>query len=104
MKTTKLFIEKSPHLYHLISVQRGGGNQTRGRGKYRGQGYTSDELEGTNNKPRRNGDKSQIDSYKCGKLGHYAYEYASKKKEEVAALLVESDDEPALLMCLIDEN
>ncbi|GKD54753.1 putative zinc finger, CCHC-type containing protein [Tanacetum coccineum] len=65
---------------------------------------SQDESEGTDNKPRRNGDKSQIDCYKCGKLGHYAYECANKKKEEVAALLVETDDEPALLMCLIDEN
>ncbi|GKB43629.1 putative reverse transcriptase domain-containing protein [Tanacetum coccineum] len=78
--------------------RRGGGNQTRGRWKDRDEGHTSDESEGTNNKPRRNGDKSQIDCYKCGKLGHYAYECANKKKEEVAALLVETDDEPALLM------
>ncbi|GJS43492.1 putative zinc finger, CCHC-type containing protein [Tanacetum coccineum] len=84
--------------------RRGGGNQTRGRWKDRDEGHTSDESEGTDNKPRRNGDKSQIDCYKCGKLGHYAYECANKKKEEVAALLVETDDEPALLMCLIDEN
>ncbi|GJS63437.1 zinc finger, CCHC-type containing protein [Tanacetum coccineum] len=68
------------------------------------EGYTSDESDGTDNKPRRNGDKSQINCYKCGKLGHYAYECPSKKKEEVEALLVENDDEPALLMCLIDEN
>ncbi|GKA51223.1 putative zinc finger, CCHC-type containing protein [Tanacetum coccineum] len=74
------------------------------RWKDRDEGHTSDESEGTDNKPRRNGDKSQIDCYKCGKLGHYAYECANKKKEEVAALLVETDDEPALLMCLIDEN
>ncbi|GJS05744.1 zinc finger, CCHC-type containing protein [Tanacetum coccineum] len=84
--------------------RRGGGNQTRGRWKDRDEGHTSDESEGTDNKPRRNGDKSQIDCYKCGKLGHYAYECANKKKEEVAALLVETDDEPELLMCLIDEN
>nr|GEY47506.1 putative zinc finger, CCHC-type [Tanacetum cinerariifolium] len=70
--------------------RRGGDNQTRGKGKYRDEGHTSDE--------------SQIDCYKCGKLGHYAYECANKKKEEIAALLVETDDEPALLMCLIDEN
>nr|GEU34834.1 hypothetical protein [Tanacetum cinerariifolium] len=53
---------------------------------------------------RWNGDKSQIDCYKCGKLRHYAHEWANKKNEEIAALLVETDDEPALLMCLIDEN
>lgn len=76
----------------------------RGRGKYKGEGHTSDESEGTDNKPRRNRDKSQINCYKCGKLGHYAYECAIKKKEEVAALLMEDDDEPALLTCLIDEN
>ncbi|GJU82748.1 putative zinc finger, CCHC-type containing protein [Tanacetum coccineum] len=76
--------------------RRGGGNQTRGRWKDRDEGHTSDESEGTDNKSRRNGDKSQIDCYKCGKLWHYAYECANKKKEEVAALLVETDDEPAL--------
>ncbi|GKG17034.1 zinc finger, CCHC-type containing protein [Tanacetum coccineum] len=84
--------------------RQGIGNQTQGRGKYRSEGYTSDESDGTDNKPRRNGDKSQINCYKCGKLGHYAYECPSKKKEEVEGLLVENDDEPALLMCLIDEN
>ncbi|GJZ48515.1 putative zinc finger, CCHC-type containing protein [Tanacetum coccineum] len=85
--------------------RRGGGNQTRGRWKDRDEGHTSDESEGTDNKPRRNGDKSQIDCYKCGKLGHYAYECANKKKEEVAALLVETDDEPALLIwCQLLEN
>ncbi|GJX29665.1 zinc finger, CCHC-type containing protein [Tanacetum coccineum] len=77
--------------------RQGIGNQTQGRGKYRSEGYTSDESDGTDNKPRRNGDKSQINCYKCGKLGHYAYECPSKKKEEVEALLVENDDEPALL-------
>jgi hypothetical protein len=84
--------------------RQGSGNQTRGRGKYRSEGYTSDESDETDNKPRRNGDKFQINCYKCGKLGHYAYECPSKKKEEVEAFLVENDDEPALLMCLIDEK
>ncbi|GKD54959.1 zinc finger, CCHC-type containing protein, partial [Tanacetum coccineum] len=73
-------------------------NGIQGRGKYGSEGYTSDESDGTDNKPRRNGDKSQINCYKCGKLAHYAYECPSKKKEEVEALLVENDDEPALLM------
>nr|GEX14744.1 putative ribonuclease H-like domain-containing protein [Tanacetum cinerariifolium] len=50
--------------------RRRGGNQTRGSGKYRDEGHTSNESEETNNKPRRNDDKSQIDCYKCGKLGH----------------------------------
>ncbi|PWA51527.1 zinc finger, CCHC-type [Artemisia annua] len=90
-------LQQQPH-------RRGGGNQTRGRGKYISEGHTSDESEGTDNKPRRNGDKAQIDSYKSGKLGHYAYECPSKKMEEVEALLAENDEEPALLMCLIDEN
>ncbi|GKB33617.1 zinc finger, CCHC-type containing protein [Tanacetum coccineum] len=80
------------------------GPRTQGRGKYRSEGYTSDESDGTDNKPRRNGDKSQINCYKCGKLGQYAYECPSKKKEEVEALLVENDDEPALLMCLIENS
>nr|GEW12428.1 putative zinc finger, CCHC-type [Tanacetum cinerariifolium] len=84
--------------------RRGDGNQTQRKWKDRDEGHTSDESEETDNKPRRNGDKSQIDCYKCGKLGHYAYECANKKKEEIAALLLETDDEPALLMCLIDEN
>ncbi|GKA07646.1 putative zinc finger, CCHC-type containing protein [Tanacetum coccineum] len=38
--------------------RRGGGNQTRGRWKDRDKGHTSDESEGTDNKPQRNGDKS----------------------------------------------
>ncbi|GJZ32311.1 hypothetical protein Tco_0577747 [Tanacetum coccineum] len=33
--------------------RRGGGNQTRGRWKDRDEGHTSDESEGTDNKPRR---------------------------------------------------
>nr|GEW70452.1 putative zinc finger, CCHC-type [Tanacetum cinerariifolium] len=92
------------HKHKYGNGRRGDGNQTRRIWKDRDEGHTSDESEGTENKPRRNGDKSQIDCYKCGKLGHYAYECANKKKEEIAALLVEIDDEPALLMCLIDEN
>nr|GEY21408.1 putative zinc finger, CCHC-type [Tanacetum cinerariifolium] len=32
--------------------RRGGGNQTQGRGKYKDEGHTSDESEGTDNKPR----------------------------------------------------
>nr|GEY34493.1 putative zinc finger, CCHC-type [Tanacetum cinerariifolium] len=84
--------------------RRGDGNQTRGTGKYRDEGHTSDESEGTDNKPRRNSDKSQIDCYKCGKLGHYAYECASKKKEKVAALLVDCDDEPTLLAVKVSKS
>nr|XP_043611306.1 uncharacterized protein LOC122582936 [Erigeron canadensis] len=38
----------------------------RGRGKYKGEGHNSEDLEGNDNKPRRNVDKSQIDCYKCG--------------------------------------
>ncbi|GJV05860.1 bulb-type lectin domain-containing protein [Tanacetum coccineum] len=69
--------------------------------------YSSDESDGTDNKPRRNGDKSQINCYKCGKLGHYAYECPSNKTEEVEARLVENDNEtpnPVTSNVLIDEN
>jgi len=77
----------------------------RSKGRYRGGGHTLEDSEGNDNKPRRYGDKSQINCYKCGKLGHYAYECSSKKEKEDATLLIENDDdEPALLMCLIDEN
>ncbi|PWA68031.1 zinc finger, CCHC-type [Artemisia annua] len=97
---------KSPALldFHEDLVNLEAASKKQGRGKYISEGYTSDELNGTDNKPRRNGDKSQINCYKCGTFGHYAYECPSKKKEEVEALFVERDDEPALLMCQIDEN
>ncbi|GJZ99774.1 putative zinc finger, CCHC-type containing protein [Tanacetum coccineum] len=72
--------------------RRGGGNQTRGRWKDRDEGHTSDESEGTDNKPRRNGDKSQIDCYKCGKLGHYAYEFTEATTKSKLASLNEKLD------------
>nr|GEX67448.1 zinc finger, CCHC-type [Tanacetum cinerariifolium] len=92
------------HKHNYGNGRRGDGNQIRRRWKDRDEGHTSDESEGTDNKPRRNGDKSQIDCYKCGKLRHYAYECSNKKKEEIAALLVEIDDEPTLLISMTDQS
>nr|GEW89301.1 zinc finger, CCHC-type [Tanacetum cinerariifolium] len=86
------------HKHNYRNGRRRDGNQIRRRWKDRDEGHTSDESEGTDNKPRRNGDKSQIDYYKCGKLRHYAYECSNKKKEEITALLVEINDELALLI------
>jgi hypothetical protein len=106
------------HGQHVGNRGRGRFSPSRGRGRgnyqHRGEGHTSYESEGTD-EPQRNDskqetpamrDKSKITCYRCEKLGHYAYECPTKKTKENVTLLVETedDDEPALLMCLDDEE
>nr|XP_043615725.1 uncharacterized protein LOC122587615 [Erigeron canadensis] len=59
----------------------------RGRGKYKGEGHNSEDSAGNDKKPRMNVDKSQTDCYKCGKLGHYAYEGSSTKEKGICRTL-----------------
>ncbi|KAK1425188.1 hypothetical protein QVD17_20534 [Tagetes erecta] len=65
--------------------------------------YTPQRNDGEHSAMDRK-DKSQVTCYRCQKIGHYAYECPTKKHEETALVMKTDEEEPTLLMCLVDKN
>lgn len=74
------------------------GRGVRGRGRGRGRG-------GRGGLPRREGvrDKSNIKCFNCDKMGHYASECKTPKKQDEAHLTQTEDTEPALLLAVSEK-
>lgn len=84
-----------------------GGSSTRGRGRGSGRARNQDSSQSrgakgsgqsNNNRPKPKKDKSEIQCFRCDKMGHYASECPERKKTDEANLAETENLEPKLFM------
>ncbi|GKC53277.1 zinc finger, CCHC-type containing protein [Tanacetum coccineum] len=86
--------------------ERGRGRFNRSRGREQDKNNYQSKREERASFEEDTRDKSQVTCYRCHKLGHYAYEWPNKCKNQVSeqSNLIEEDLEPTLLMATITER
>jgi hypothetical protein len=91
------------NMYSADSGSRGRGGRNHGRGRGRGR-HGSLQKDGVDGSVGGRRDKSHIQCFNCGKMGHYRSECRAPKKQQAAHLTQAEDVEPALLLALTKES
>jgi hypothetical protein len=91
------------NLYSADSGSRGRGGRNHGRGRGRGR-HGSLQKDGVDGSVGGRRDKSHIQCFNCGKMGHYRSECRAPKKQQAAHLTQAEDVELALLLALTKES
>ncbi|KAI3435142.1 RRM domain-containing protein [Psidium guajava] len=86
-----------------VDGNRGRGGRGRDRGRGRGSRGDLPHKVGTGGFEVRGRDKSHIKCFNCERMGHYASECRTKKRENEAHLMSVDDTEPALMLAVSHE-